>query len=636
MRTICKYFQSDFPLGRELEASRDVGKVFWHADLEEPGIDSRYLYQLKSIERDGNLVFERIIRNCNCHFFEDIKSFTENHSIGFKGKEISSLFNDGKWHNVIIVESVQDSLDLNSIRGRDQLTKIFYFGRRSSSCVRDSLFSRFDPNLSPGGIRGFYDIGRSLTEEDIDQEFCLAAPISFDWSYVGARYKMILKEITEQHFCFRFYEEIGGGDETFWIDSKERRLDRLKYDVPKWVTLEEYKKRKQSEYELNSVFDETPFSRWYSRKKSVANPLYRGFQYPLREDSDDCVYPPNLCSDDPYEILGLSEGCSKKMVKKRYLKLAQVYHPDKNPQSMQSAEKLFKKIQSACDQLLSSSQNLNYDLDPSYSEEEAFMVASKMYNALIKEFLKSSISESQEILHEFEGILNYIENYGPFDEDKPEWLKMERISRAILSSLHIQNQLNEMPIPHSDEEIIKQLNQLDTIWNSEHFIALSDLISHYPKAFQQAHLIFFDKKIALLRMLCELKLQEDEKIAVEKAYHAAIKTIEAVAQAKGKHSQAEFMFIKQATKAQSDPYDFKKKQDFKDFSFTKMDSLVAKGLHVNVSEKTDSEHRPLEVVIKKRKKKKTRFAHLNLFTLMEKNLDLNINYFKDTIPSVSL
>ena len=41
--------------------------------------------------------------------------------------------------------------------------------------------------------------------------------------------------------------------------------------------------------------------------------------------------PPNLSSNDPYQILGCSKDADDATLKKAYRKLAVKWHPDKNP-----------------------------------------------------------------------------------------------------------------------------------------------------------------------------------------------------------------------------------------------------------------------------------------------------------------
>jgi curved DNA-binding protein CbpA len=58
----------------------------------------------------------------------------------------------------------------------------------------------------------------------------------------------------------------------------------------------------------------------------------------------------NSFNEDPYVMLGLPPGATKKQIKKAYRRLAMRFHPDKNPNDPE-AEKKFKQIQSAYERL---------------------------------------------------------------------------------------------------------------------------------------------------------------------------------------------------------------------------------------------------------------------------------------------
>lgn len=63
---------------------------------------------------------------------------------------------------------------------------------------------------------------------------------------------------------------------------------------------------------------------------------------------------------NPYEILGVSEDASEKEIKTAYRKLAQQYHPDKNPGDS-AAEEKFKEISAAYDILGDQQKRQEYD-----------------------------------------------------------------------------------------------------------------------------------------------------------------------------------------------------------------------------------------------------------------------------------
>ncbi len=63
---------------------------------------------------------------------------------------------------------------------------------------------------------------------------------------------------------------------------------------------------------------------------------------------------------DYYQILGVSKQASEKEIKRAYRKLAQQYHPDKNPGN-KTAEEKFKTINEAYEVLGSADNRAKYD-----------------------------------------------------------------------------------------------------------------------------------------------------------------------------------------------------------------------------------------------------------------------------------
>ena len=63
---------------------------------------------------------------------------------------------------------------------------------------------------------------------------------------------------------------------------------------------------------------------------------------------------------DYYDVLGVDHDASQKQIKKAYRKLAQKYHPDRNPDDAQ-AEERFKEVQEAYDVLGDAEKRKTYD-----------------------------------------------------------------------------------------------------------------------------------------------------------------------------------------------------------------------------------------------------------------------------------
>jgi len=74
---------------------------------------------------------------------------------------------------------------------------------------------------------------------------------------------------------------------------------------------------------------------------------------------------------DYYKILGVPKGASKDEIKKSYRKLAQQYHPDKNPNNKEAEEK-FKEIGEAYDVLGDEEKRKKYDQGTLFSGAGAY------------------------------------------------------------------------------------------------------------------------------------------------------------------------------------------------------------------------------------------------------------------------
>jgi len=69
----------------------------------------------------------------------------------------------------------------------------------------------------------------------------------------------------------------------------------------------------------------------------------------------------NIDSDDFYEILGVRKDASQDELKKAYRKLALRWHPDKNPDDVETAQKNFKVISEAYEVLSDKNRRRDYD-----------------------------------------------------------------------------------------------------------------------------------------------------------------------------------------------------------------------------------------------------------------------------------
>ena len=58
-----------------------------------------------------------------------------------------------------------------------------------------------------------------------------------------------------------------------------------------------------------------------------------------------------MAKRDYYEILGVEKGSSDAEIKKAFRRIAMKYHPDRNPDNREDAEKKFKEVSEAYDML---------------------------------------------------------------------------------------------------------------------------------------------------------------------------------------------------------------------------------------------------------------------------------------------
>ena len=68
----------------------------------------------------------------------------------------------------------------------------------------------------------------------------------------------------------------------------------------------------------------------------------------------------NINSDNYYEVLGVSKDADENVIKKAYRKLAMKYHPDKNKNDKENAERSFKKVGEAYEVLYDDTKRRRY------------------------------------------------------------------------------------------------------------------------------------------------------------------------------------------------------------------------------------------------------------------------------------
>lgn len=68
-----------------------------------------------------------------------------------------------------------------------------------------------------------------------------------------------------------------------------------------------------------------------------------------------------MAQKDLYQILGVAKSASQDEIKKAFRKLANKYHPDKNPNNKEEAEAKFKEVKNAYDILSDEQQRATYD-----------------------------------------------------------------------------------------------------------------------------------------------------------------------------------------------------------------------------------------------------------------------------------
>ena len=171
----------------------------------------------------------------------------------------------------------------------------------------------------------------------------------------------------------------------------------------------------------------------------------------------------NLTSKNPYEFLGFKSKVTDEEVKKRYKKLAILYHPDKNPDADPD---IFLKIQSAYEHIISkeADEKKEYDISEAKNVNDIIDVVNKVYekvDALYKKIViraklliknKTEFTNDEDMivmineLNDYYNILEALKiepNFKKFvDEEVKKYKDVEKASKEKTRATKIDNYLS--------------------------------------------------------------------------------------------------------------------------------------------------------------------------------------------------
>jgi DnaJ family protein B protein 6 len=132
---------------------------------------------------------------------------------------------------------------------------------------------------------------------------------------------------------------------------------------------------------------------------------------------------------DFYEILGVSKSANDKEIKKAYRKLALKWHPDKNPQNQEEANRKFREISEAYDVLSDKQKRREYDLYGNNPPEYGYSNGGDPF--FDSEFFTFTFRDPAEIFTEFFGSSSVFDAFEMFEDSNSDL--MNRHNQSVSS-----------------------------------------------------------------------------------------------------------------------------------------------------------------------------------------------------------